>query len=40
MLCCASNCGVTATGEGTTAEDAVVITVASIVAWRSQRKNS
>ena len=32
MLCWASNCGVTATGEGTTAEEAVVITVAFIVA--------
>src|ERR1700677_4531587 len=34
MLCAASNCGVTATGEGTTAEEAEVITVASIVARR------
>src|SRR6266568_205983 len=33
MLCCASNSGVTATGSGTTAEEAVVITIASIVAW-------
>ena len=32
MLCWASNCGVTATGEGTTAEEAGFITVASIVA--------
>src|SRR5580658_6135500 len=32
MLCAASTCGVTATGEGTTAEEAGVITVASIVA--------
>ena len=33
MLCCANNSGVTATGSGTTAEEAVVITIASIVAW-------
>jgi hypothetical protein len=32
MLCWASNCGVTETGDGTTAEEAVVITVAFIVA--------
>src|SRR5580658_6817557 len=33
MLCCASSCGVTKVGSGTTcAEEAVVITVASIVA--------
>src|ERR1700734_4151546 len=32
MLCWASNCGVMVIGSGTTAEDAVVITVASIVA--------
>ena len=37
MLCWASNCGVTATGSGTTAEEAVVITVASIVARDSHR---
>ena len=36
MLCWASNCGVTATGSGTTAEEAVVITVASIVARDSR----
>src|SRR5580692_2520828 len=35
MLCWASNCGVTATGEGTTAEEAGFITVASIVARHS-----
>src|SRR5579862_8658577 len=34
MLCWASNCGVMVVGSGTTAEDAVVITVAFIVAWR------
>src|SRR5580658_1783087 len=33
MLCAASTCGVTATGEGTTAEEAEVITVIFIVAW-------
>ena len=33
MLCWASNSGVTVTGSGTTAEEAVVITVMSIVAW-------
>ena len=32
MLCWASNSGVTETGSGTTAEEAVVITIASIVA--------
>ena len=32
MLCEASNCGDTATGSGTSTEEAVVITVASIVA--------
>src|ERR1035441_8403637 len=35
MPCVESNCGVTATGEGTTAEEALVITDASIVAWDS-----
>src|SRR6266700_5329860 len=35
MLCWASNSGVTATGSGTEAEEAVVITVTSIVAWHS-----
>ena len=35
MLCWASNCGVTVAGSGTTAEEAAVITVASIVAWES-----
>ena len=34
MLCEASNCGVTATGSGTTTEEAVVITIAFIVARR------
>jgi hypothetical protein len=32
MLCWASNAGVISTGSGTTAEDAVVITIALIVA--------
>jgi hypothetical protein len=32
MLCCASNCGVTVTGSGTTAEEALVIADASILA--------
>src|ERR1019366_2277604 len=32
MLCCPSSCGVTATGEGTTPEEAEFITVASFVA--------
>lgn len=35
MLCAASNSGVMSTGSGTTAEEAVVITIAFIVAWRS-----
>ena len=35
MLCWASNCGVTATGEGTGADEAMFITVASIVARHS-----
>src|ERR1035441_7166611 len=37
ILCWASSSGVTATGSGTTAEEAVVITIASIVAWQSHR---
>ena len=36
MLCAASNCGVTEAGSGTTAEGAVVITVAFIVARDQQ----
>jgi hypothetical protein len=32
ILCWASNCGVTSTGEGMAVGDAMVITVASIVA--------
>ncbi len=33
MLCLDSSSGVTVTGSGTTAEEAGVITIASIVAW-------
>src|ERR1035438_7400821 len=36
ILCEASNCGDTATGSGTSTEEAVVITVASIVARDSR----
>ena len=35
MPCCASNCGVTVVGSGTTAEEVLVIVDASIVAWQS-----
>src|ERR1035441_2492973 len=36
MACCANNSGVTAAGSGMTAEEAIVITIASIVARHSQ----
>src|ERR1035438_675286 len=38
MLCCARSSGVIATGSGTTAEEAGVITIAFIVAWDTQPK--